>query len=396
MRRINLEKAQGARCDTIRNINRQLVLNYVRERAPISRAEIAQKTALQRSTVSYLVDDLKAERLIEEFKGHSTGGRRPLLLQLRAAGAVAIGIDLGFARTIVAASDRLGHVLEQEEFASGMSRKLMLNRIVARVRALSKKHKRIEGIGISLPGVIDPETGGALFVPYFKWRNWAVAQEIKAATGLPVKIDNNANAAALAELWFGPPQIRKMRDFIFVLIEDGLSTGIVFDGQVYHGMAGAAGEFGHMTIGVRAPVACSIGNHECWEALASVPAARARYTKLSHSSVGHDGVSLEQLMDRALKGELAAKASLTETAHYLGVGISNLIKGLSPQAIIVGGQITRVWPLIAKELKKAVEENSVCCGLPSARIITSSLENPSLMGALSLVLSVKFALRLPI
>jgi predicted NBD/HSP70 family sugar kinase len=97
-------------------------------------------------------------------------------------------------------------------------------------------------------------------------------------------------------------------------------------------------------------------------------------------------------MERALNEERAAQVALIETAHYLGLGISNLIKGLSPEAVIVGGQITRVWALIAEELRKAVEENSLCRGLPSTRIIASTLgENPRLMGALSLVLASKFA-----
>jgi predicted NBD/HSP70 family sugar kinase len=101
-------------------------------------------------------------------------------------------------------------------------------------------------------------------------------------------------------------------------------------------------------------------------------------------------------MDRALNGESAAQASLSETAYYLGVGISNLIKGLSPEAVIVGGQIACVWALISEELKRAVEEKSICRGLPSTRIIASTLgENPRLMGALSLVLAGKFASTAP-
>src|SRR5919197_4031916 len=111
MRRINLKRASVARSDTIRNINRQIVLNYVRERAPISRAAISHETDLQRSTVSLIVDELKEQGLIDEIEGESTGGRPPTLLQLRAAGPVAIGVDLAVARTIIATSDLAGRVL---------------------------------------------------------------------------------------------------------------------------------------------------------------------------------------------------------------------------------------------------------------------------------------------
>jgi predicted NBD/HSP70 family sugar kinase len=193
---------------------------------------------------------------------------------------------------------------------------------------------------------------------------------------------------ALAELWFGRPEIRQVRDFIMILVEEGLGTGIVFDGQVYHGVVGAAGEFGHMIIGHNAPIACASGSRECWEAFASERAALGRYADLCGADSVAD-VTFAQMMDRALSGDSLAKSALTETAHYLGIGISNLIKGLSPEAVIVGGQIARVWPLIGEGLRNAVEENSICRGLPSAKVIASSLgANPRLMGALSLFLRV--------
>ena len=391
MRRINLKNANVARSNTIRDINRQIVLNYVRERGPISRAEIAHETALQRSTVSLIVDVLKADGLIEEVSGESTGGRPPSLLSLRTADAVAIGVDLGTARTILATSDLAGRVLEQEEFATHANADKTIQEIVARSRRLVRKHRRtIEGIGISLPGLVNPETG-KLYIPHFDWRDLRVADELRAALGLPVTIDNDANAAALAELWFGRPEIREVRDFIMVLVEEGVGTGIVFDGQVYGGQAGAAGEFGHMIIGKGAPVACASGSRECWEAFSSERAALARYAKLSRSSNGISNINCVQLIDLALKGERAARAALKETAHYLGIGIANLIQGLAPEAVIVGGPIVGAWSLISRDLKAAVE-TSICRGLPSTPIIASTLgAQPTLMGAISLVLASKFA-----
>src|SRR5260370_40907739 len=115
-RHIDLRKVIVARADTIMNINRQIVLNYIRERAPISRAEISHETALQRSTVSLIVDELKQQGFIDEIEGESSGGRPPILLKLRAAGAIAIGVDVGTTRTVVATSDLAGRVLEQREF----------------------------------------------------------------------------------------------------------------------------------------------------------------------------------------------------------------------------------------------------------------------------------------
>jgi predicted NBD/HSP70 family sugar kinase len=144
-----------------------------------------------------------------------------------------------------------------------------------------------------------------------------------------------------------------------------------------------------MTIGSDAPVACAAGGYECWEAFASERAALARYAKLSGAE---SSVRFDELVDLALGGEEAARGALLQTAYHLGVGVSNIIKALSPEAVIVGGQVSRAWPLIAAEVKSAVEKNNICRGLKVARIIPSTLgDEPRMMGALSLVLSSKFA-----
>jgi predicted NBD/HSP70 family sugar kinase len=394
VRRIDLNNVNVAHAETVGGINRQIVLNYVREREPISRAGLSHETALQRSTISRIVDGLIGEGLIEEEEGRSSGGRPPTLLRLRAAAAVAIGVDLATTRTVVATSNLAGRVLQQEEFVTNPSADKTLKMIVSCVRRLARKtDQRIEGIGISLPGVIESQTGTALFVPFFKWQDWAIAKEVSAAVGLPVVVDNDANAAALAELWFGRPAIRGIRDFILVLVEEGLGTGMVFDGEVYHGQDGAAGECGHMNIGTRAPIECAAGSRECWEAFASERAALARYARLrKQTNGGGQPLTFIELMDRARAGHEAERAAIIETAEFLGVGISNLIKCISPKAVIVAGNITRVWSLIAKPLQNAIEENSICRGLHACRIIPSTLGHQTrLMGTFSLILANRFA-----
>ena len=392
MRRIDLNSASVARSPTIRSINRQIVLNFVRERGPISRAEIAQITALQRSTVSTIIDELKENGLVEEVSGESTGGRPPILLSLRTADAVAIGVDIGTAHTVVATSDLAGRVLKQERFATDADADKTIQNIISLVQGFIAENKgTIEGIGISLPGLIDP-VSGSCFVPHFRWRDLPLESRLRTASGLSVSVDNDANAAALAELWFGRPEVQEVRNFVMVLVEEGLGTGIVLDGQVYRGERSAAGEFGHMTIGSAAPVACAAGSRRCWEAFASERAAVARYSKLSRDNNGKREITFAQLIDRALRGERIARAALKETGHYLGVGIANLVQGLAPQAVILAGPITQVWPLISEEVKAAAQE-SICRGLPSTTIIGSTLgAQPTLMGALSLVLASKFAL----
>jgi predicted NBD/HSP70 family sugar kinase len=391
VRRIDLKKAQTARLATIRNINRQIVLNYVREREPISRAEIARQTALQRSTVSAIVDELKIDGLVEEVgEGESTGGRPPTLLRLRSAGAIALGVAVTPTTTMLATSDLAGRVLKQEEFTTEADYDETLERVIDSINdILAHSDGAIEGIGVSLPGLIDPSTGSAIYVPYFKWRDVPVARQISSAVGLPVTIENDANAVALAELWFGRPEVSDARDFILVLAAEGIGTGIVFDGQIYRGERGAAGEFGHMIIGTHAPVPCSCGNRDCWEAFSSERAAIARYKNFIGDSA--TDVSFKKIIDQALIGEAHAGRALVDMALCLGIGISNLVVGFSPEVVVVGGEITRAWDLVQDALKQTIE-HSVRRGLPSARILPSTLgENPTLMGALSLILAGKFA-----
>ncbi len=387
MRRIDLRNVQAANGHTIRDINRQIVLNYVREREPISRATIARETALQRSTISEIVEGLTGEGLVEEIgAGESTGGRRPTLLRLRTVGAIAIGVNITPTYTTIASSDLAGVVLQQESFPTDPIPERTVKRIVEIISKFSLQGS-IEGVGISIPGLVTPATGNVIFVPYFKWRDLPIGEMISQPTGLPVTIDNDANSVALAELWFGRPEVRNARDFIYVLVADGVGTGIIFDGQVYRGVRGAAGEFGHMIVGSNAPVHCSCGNDDCWEAFASERAATARYQRLSGVSRAPD---FETLIQRALAGEPEAKTALTETARYLAIGISNLVVGFSPEAVIMGGAIVRAWSLIEKTLTQKIER-SVRRGVPSARILRSTLNgDPTLLGALSLVLASKF------
>ncbi|MET0645165.1 MAG: ROK family protein [Pyrinomonadaceae bacterium] len=390
-RRIDLKRIHTAHFGTMRAINRQIVLNYVRDRGPISRAEIARRTSLQRSTISEIVDLLLEEGLIEEVgAGVSTGGRCPKLLALRASGAAAVGIDIAPTHTTVATCDLSGSVLEREVFETHHDFEQTIGRAVsAATRLIGQSPGKIEGVGVSLPGLVDPSTGRLVYVPYFKWRDLDVGRRIGVATGLKVAVDNDANAAALAELWFGRAEVSEARDFIMVFIAEGVGTGIILDRQIYRGEGGAAGEFGHMVIGERAPVPCSCGGYDCWEAFASGRAAVARYAALLGDEEARP-LSFAHLIDRALDGEAAAREALLETARYLGRGISNLIVGFSPEIVVVGGAITRAWDLVSGILDDAVKR-SIRRDLPAARLTPSTIgDEASLMGALSLVLADTF------
>ena len=146
-----------------------------------------------------------------------------------------------------------------------------------------------------------------------------------------------------------------------------------------------------MRIGTDAPIACATGSRECWEAFASEKAALSRYATLLGDHRFADRLNFFQLVDLAFSNDQNALTALRETAKYIGIGMGNLIQGLSPEAIVIGGTIVRAWPLIGKDVEEAAG-NVVCQGVHETRIIPSSLgAEPGLLGAFSLVLADKFA-----
>jgi len=394
MKKIYLSRAKNqiARHNTIRDINKQIVLNYVRVRSPLSRADIARETSLQRSTVSAIVDDLQAAGLIEEIgTGDSTGGRKPTLLKLKTGNPVVIGVDISPRETTIVLADLGGNLLQKESFPTSSDIDYMNEQLLAKVTALADKNAEHDlQIGVSIPGIADQVSGNILYVPYFQWSDWDIGHRISQATSLPVTIDNDANAIALAELWLGDPEIRRIQNFVTVMVSEGIGTGIVINGEIYRGENGAAGEFGHMFIAENGPVACSCGRSDCWEAHASEKAMVKRYTA-NGTHADSASVSIEQLISLAENGEKEAARVLKDTAKYLGIGISNLIIGFSPQAVIVSGRIVRAWDIIKDDIEQ-IGRRSIRRELSGALILPSTLgDTPTVLGSICLVLARKFA-----
>lgn len=387
MKKIYLSKvrSQIARHSTIRDINKQIVLNFVRVRSPISRAEIARETSLQRSTVSSIVDALQEAELVEEVgTGDSTGGRRPTMLKLRTGKPVAVGVDVAPRTTSIVVADLAGTILSTESFKTSPDVEFMTDEILRRTVAVAESNSENDlQVGLCVPGVADTETGNVVLVPYFNWSDWDIGRRVAKETSLKVFLDNDANSVALAELWLGAQEIRQARNFITVMVAEGIGTGIVINGEIYRGEDGAAGEFGHMFVAEDAPVACSCGRRDCWEAHASEKAMLAKYGN-------SPSVSMEQLIRNAEAGDVRALSVLRETATFMGIGISNLIMGFSPKTVIVSGRITRAWNIIQDEIL-SYGRRSIRQDIAGATIIPSTLgDSPTILGSISLVLVRKF------
>ncbi|HEX7158332.1 MAG TPA: ROK family transcriptional regulator, partial [Edaphobacter sp.] len=261
-------RKQSASNKTPRQINRNLVFNLIRTRQPISRADLARVSGLQRSTISLIVEDLIRDRwILEGATGRLPRGRRPTFLELNHQRAV-ISVDIHPAQTTVAVTDLGGKIVAQQVVNLPVDPKRAIPTIIAAIKKLIANHPAIsfDGIGISLPGRADPQLQKLIFAPNLKWPVLSLKSKIQRATGLRVEMDNVANACALSEVWFGDSD--GLHDLVVVNVSEGIGTGIFSNGQLLRGANGMAGEFGHVEM-EHDGHPCGCGGRGCWETVAS-------------------------------------------------------------------------------------------------------------------------------
>src|SRR6202789_1284485 len=309
-------RKQSASNKTPREINRNLVFNLIRTRQPLSRADLARVSGLQRSTVSLIVEELIKERwILEGSTGRLPRGRRPTFLELNEQRAV-IALDIHPAQTTVAVADLGGKIVAQNVVVLPDDPNKAIQPIVVAIRKLIAAHneKSFDGIGICLPGRADPSLEELIFAPNLKWSASSIKSRIQRATGLRVEMDNVANACALSEVWFGSSD--GLHDLVVVNVSEGIGTGIFANGRLLRGESGMAGEFGHVQLQPDGPL-CACGNHGCWEMLASNRAAIRYYMEKSPNAAVP---TFEQLLKMGQNGDKAANEALKTMAKHLGAG----------------------------------------------------------------------------
>ena len=358
MRRIDFTNTQVASSETARHINRGVVLNLIRRRQPISRADLARVSGLQRSTVSLITEQLIREKwVINGPTGRLPRGRRPTFLRLNERRAILVG-DLRPSLTTVAVADVNGRFLSQEKMPTPADPQIAAENLAARFRHLMDKHSDLlfEGVGISLSGRFDQATQRVVFFPKLfprlKWPQFDLKGPIERATGMRVELENAANACVLSEVWFGHAD--KVRDFVVVTVSDGVGTGLFINGQMAQGLNGMAGEFGHVVLDPNGPP-CTCGGRGCWEVYASNRAALRYYHESGEAS---DGLNFQDLLALAEAGDALALRALDRMAHALGSGMRMIVAGLAPEEIVVVGEFTRLWqrfgPIIEAEVAASV------------------------------------------
>jgi predicted NBD/HSP70 family sugar kinase len=390
MRKIDLTNFQLATSGTARQINRRIALSFIRRRAPLSRADLARCSGLQPSTVSAIIDELIEEGWITEGIGRAPRGRRPRLLHLNVERAGILAVDLRPETTTVGLAGVDARFLEQASWRTPADPRAFIDMLSGTVRGFRAAHPQVvcEGMGVSLPGRVDRD-GRLVFAPNLRWGTVKLRALIEAAIDLPVVVENAANACALAELWFGrhPEHVTNL---VAVTISEGIGVGLLMNGQLVRGGDSRAGEFGHVTLDENGP-RCSCGNRGCWERYVSNSAAVQAYLDAGSASAARKGASLtfDQLIVLSRSGDRHAVAALERMAEYLGMGLAVLITGLSPELVVIVGEITGVWdrvgPIVADVVKRR------CLPAVTARIVpTDPALQPRLRGAATLVVQQHF------
>jgi len=397
MRRINPTEFRIAHRGTSREINRQIALNLVRTRQPISRAELARLMGVRRGAISRLVQDLlDTQQIFEGAKGETKRGRKPQYLFLETRQRCVVAVDISASRTLVQVSDLLGHPLGPLEQlptpVDACEAVPLLARGVAAVLADKDAVGECLGIGVSIAGLVDTEQGRLLRAPTLGWVDVALRDPLQEETGLPVVVENNVKASILAQLW----SVRSTAaegPVVFVNVSDGVGVGIALDGQLVRGARNGAGEFGHIPLTMDGPL-CGCGLRGCWETYSSVGATIARYLGRSASwpDTNPPGITMEEIVARAHAGEAHALDVLKQTGEYVARGLSMVVKAVQPSRIYMSGEITDAWDIVLPSVRRVLGELTLVPEDADIEIVVvPASEQPRLRGAAALVTSPAFA-----
>lgn len=376
----------------VRGINRVTILNMIRESQPISRITIARLTGLTKSTVSIIVSQLLEEGLIyETVNGDKNIGRNPIDLRLKLEKYFVGAININFSVTRLAIVDIDGSIKVMSSLnTKAQNPEKFIELCIKELMNLCKKQniKELEGIGISIGGIVDSKNLVVNFAPNLGWEDFNIGKWVrKYQPNLKnIVIGNAAKSSALAELWFGSHEV-DLSNFVFLSISEGIGSGIMVNNKLLEGGYEASGEFGHMVI-YEGGVPCSCGNYGCWESYASDKATVKRFTARKIGELGQTvDFLMQDIIDLAKKGDELAVEVLKQTGYYLGLGISNIIKAIDPNTIIVGGKITQVWNLIYSDMNNVVKQRSYFGKKRNIKILPTSLRaKPHLLGAAALAI----------
>jgi predicted NBD/HSP70 family sugar kinase len=337
-----------------REINRNLVFNLIRIHQPLSRADLARISGLQRSTISLITESLIHERWVLEGPTVSLPrGRSPTVLHLNNQRAV-IALDIQPSQISVAAIDLGGTIIAQNKVTLPEDPAKVIQTIVREVKKiLAINGRSFDGIGISIPGRPETSPENPVFTPRILWPVLDLKTKLQRATGLRVKMDNVANACVLSEVWFGESD--GIHDLVVVNVSEGIGTGIFVNGRILRGRDGMAGEFGHVQIESDGPL-CPCGGTGCWENFASNRAALRYYQEITGKLCPP---TFDALLRMAQNGNPFAVQAIDKMSLSLGRGLRMIASALAPSEIVVVGEITNAWYLFGPKIEAEMKHNSL-------------------------------------
>ncbi|HEX6292600.1 MAG TPA: ROK family transcriptional regulator [Herpetosiphonaceae bacterium] len=378
----------------MRELNQALILNLVRQEGQISRAEIAKRTNLSRSTVSNIINELiEADRIREIHKGESRGGRRPILLELNYRSHCCVGIELATTFLHLVITDLKAEILYQHtepfDITAGPDHGVhLVQQVLERaLRDAGIDTARVTGVGIGIPGPITYATGQTIAPPIMPgWSGVCLPDRFSEALPFPVHVDNDANLGALAEYrWGVAPSIRNMA-YIY-LGTTGIGAGLVLNGSIYRGEIGSAGEIGHLTIDEDGPL-CSCGSHGCLEAMAGVPQILRAAARLGNGQPR----SLDQLIEHAHNGNQAARDLFVRAGTHLGVAVASLLNLYNPGLVVLGGPLAAAGELLLETVRATARERALPITLEHCDIVAGRLgTNAVSLGAAGQIIQTVFS-----
>jgi len=386
----------------VRKLNNNSIIEILRREAPLSRANLAVISGLNRSTVSSIIDDLIKDGWVNETTYQTSKiGRPGLLLEINPNGGFVIGMEIGVDFLLCVATDFSTEVIWRKRVETNPAdgQLLILQKafeLAEEAIAIGKKQcSRLLGIGISLPGLLDVHNGILKLAPNLKWENVPLRLIWNQQFHCPVYLENDGNAAALGEYYFGAA--RGIKDFLYIAAGYGLGSGIIIDGKLLRGNKGYASEVGHMTYDPQGEI-CSCGKRGCYETIIGPRAVINGVKKLlkekgSESTIfkfsdSENGpINYDAVVNAAKQDDPIAIDALKDVGCKLGLVVSHLVNIFDPKMIILGGALTYAKDFIQPCVEKTVKENALTLCQEDLEITNSQLgQDSSVMGTIALVL----------
>ena len=378
------------------------LLRFIWRERTISRAELARRLDLSRSTVSELVPGLLASGLVlEAGVGASSGGRRPITLAFQDDACCIVGVDMGATHVTVVRTNLRGRVactVSRSWDVRGDppgTRALVSELVAAVLEEPVATRGALLGIGMAVPSPVDPRHPERLSpLVMTEWEGRHGFEALRDRFSAPLFLDNDANLGALAEQWWGAG--RGVQDFAYIKAATGVGSGHVIDGRVRRGATGVAGEIGHVAIDPRgAPCAC--GNRGCLVTFVGAAALEARATALlpdypTSRLCRARPLTIAAIEEAAMADDPLAVHVVREAAEYLGVAIASLLNLQNPAAVIIGGGLARVGHRLLEPLREVVLRRTFVSAVAASEIKHSELGPLGVaVGAATLVLEAALA-----